>query len=82
MVKNGIKFAPGGQVTIYIAYDEVNELIHVHIHDNGQGIEKEDLPKIYSMFGKLRRTAEQNSEGVGMGLEVCKNLVKLNFGTI
>ena len=34
------------------------------------------------MFGKLRRTAELNSEGLGMGLMICQKLVELNKGTI
>jgi len=34
------------------------------------------------MFGKLRRTAEINSEGIGMGLMICQQLVELNGGTI
>lgn len=34
------------------------------------------------MFGKLKRTAELNSEGIGMGLMICKNLVELNRGSI
>jgi len=34
------------------------------------------------MFGKLRRTAEMNHEGIGMGLMIVQNLVRLNGGTI
>lgn len=34
------------------------------------------------MFGKLKRTAGINSEGIGMGLMICENLVKMNGGTI
>ena len=34
------------------------------------------------MFGKLRRTAEINNEGIGLGLMICENLVKMNKGTI
>lgn len=34
------------------------------------------------MFGKLQRTAEMNSEGLGMGLMICQKLVEQNDGTI
>jgi len=34
------------------------------------------------MFGKLKRTAVSNNEGIGMGLMICEKLVTLNGGTI
>lgn len=34
------------------------------------------------MFGKLKRTAEMNNEGIGMGLMICQRLVELNGGQI
>lgn len=71
LTKNGIKFSPEGQVIIYIAYDEVLELLCVHVQDTGKGVREANLQKMFSMFGKLRRTADQNSEGNGMGLMVC-----------
>jgi len=43
----------------------------VHVIDNGVGIRSEDMNKLFSMFGKLRRTAEMNDEGIGMGLMIC-----------
>ena len=50
--------------------------------DNGKGIRAEDMNLLFKQFGKLRRTAEMNSEGIGMGLMICKNLVHENEGTI
>ena len=40
------------------------------------------MDKLFNMFGKLLRTADMNHEGIGMGLLICKNLVKLSGGTI
>ena len=82
LTKNAFKFAQGGKVWIYMAYSPSEELLTVHVKDNGRGILKDDVHKLFNMFGKLRRTAEQNSEGIGMGLMISKNLVEINGGTI
>ena len=63
-------------------YEQENQLFKVHIIDNGKGIKSEEMDKLFTMFGKLRRTAEINNEGIGMGLMICQNLVKMNGGTI
>ena len=43
----------------------------MHVKDTGVGIDREDIPKVFQMFGKLHRTADMNSEGIGMGLMIC-----------
>ena len=57
-------------------------MLKFHIIDNGKGILKKDIKKLFKMFGKLRRTAEINNEGIGLGLMICQNLVKMNHGHI
>ena len=76
LTKNAFKFAQGGLVRIYMAYSRSEELLRVHVKDNGKGIKQEDIEKLFTMFGKLKRTADQNSEGIGMGLMICQNLVR------
>ena len=44
----------------------------VNVKDNGTGIAKEDLSKLFTRFGKLHRTAEMNHEGLGLGLTIVK----------
>jgi K+-sensing histidine kinase KdpD len=65
-----------------LAYDEDEELLKGHVVDNGKGIRQEEIIHLFQMFGKLRRTAAMNHEGIGMGLMICQNLVRLNGGTI
>ena len=56
---------------ILAAFDENDQTMKVAIVDNGKGIKKEDLSKLFHLFGKLTRTAEMNHEGIGMGLMIC-----------
>ncbi len=65
-----------------MAFDASNDMLKVGVADDGKGIKVDEMNKLFSVFGKLRRTAEMNSEGIGMGLMICKNLVKMNHGTI
>ena len=57
-------------------------MLKIYIVDNGQGIKRQNIDRLFSMFGKLRRTAAINSEGIGMGLEICSKLVEMNSGKI
>ena len=57
-------------------------MLRVHVADNGRGIKAEDISKLFKSFGKIKGHADLNSEGIGLGLMVCKNLVERNEGTI
>ena len=59
-----------------MAYDKTNKLLKVHVKDNGKGIVASDMDLLFKQFGKLRRTATMNSEGIGMGLMICQTLVQ------
>ena len=57
-------------------------MIRVQVSDTGKGIQAEEMPKLFQLFGKLKRTAEINDDGIGLGLLICKNLVYMNGGQI
>ena len=65
-----------------MAFHEAEEMLKVHIVDTGKGILPEDFDRLFTQFGKLLRTAEMNSEGIGMGLMICQNLVIKSGGSI
>ena len=44
----------------------------MHVEDTGKGIAEEDLPKLFTRFGKLQRTAAMNNGGIGLGLNIAK----------
>lgn len=65
-----------------MGYDSEACLLKTHIVDSGKGIKLEDQEKLFQMFGKLKRTAVMNHEGIGMGLMICQKLVTMNKGEI
>ena len=73
LIKNALKFTLKGSIDIKVSYRaEPENLLVIHIQDTGAGIAEEDFDKLFTRFGKLNRTSEQNSEGIGMGLTLVK----------
>lgn len=81
-IGNALKFTPiSGQVTLIT--DKSNEQVVIHVKDTGPGIEKEDIPKLFSKFTRLERSYSRTKEtGTGLGLYICKNIIKLHEGEI
>lgn len=82
LVKNALKFTSKGLIAVKATYDTSMQCLIVHVQDTGVGIEAEDIPKLFSKFGKLHRTAEINSEGIGLGLTIVKQIVEASGGYV
>ena len=82
LVKNSLKFTDEGIIEVKVAYRKDESLLVVHVRDTGCGIAPNDMDKLFSRFGKLQRTAEINSEGIGLGLMICQQIVRQSGGTI
>ena len=54
----------------------------VHVQDTGAGIATRDLPRLFTRFGKLHRTANMNHDGIGLGLSIVKRIVEQSGGKI
>ena len=75
LTKNALKFSYKKSVTLMAFYDNRRELLRVDVVDEGRGIRAKDMDQLFKLFGKLGRTAEENVEGIGMGLIICKLIV-------
>ena len=82
IVKNAIKFTNEGSIEVKVCYRTDLESLVVHVCDSGVGIAAEDISKLFSRFGKLSRTAQQNSEGIGLGLTIVKQIVEQSGGAV
>jgi len=80
IISNSVKFTKHGKIMlIFELNQETNEIIII-IDDTGIGIKDEDKKKLFNDFVMLENGLNQNAQGSGLGLSICKNLAfKLNF---
>lgn len=88
LVSNAIKFTnPGGKITLEAHFDPNGHRNSDHqvvfsVADNGVGIKKETMDKIFKLDEKTVSFGTQNEKGTGLGLILCKEFVEKNGGTI
>jgi two-component system sensor histidine kinase/response regulator len=81
LIGNAMKYCPRGSVVDVITRREGNELI-VEIKDNGPGLREDDFPKLFIKHATLSNQPTGNETSTGVGLALCKQLIKLDNGDI
>ncbi len=81
LLTNAAKFTPpGGRIQVTV--DRSNGRVRVAVHDNGRGIERDQLARIFEPFVQVDRAHDAMRGGLGLGLAIVKNLVEQHGGTI
>ncbi len=81
IIHNAVKYTdPGGVIAIDIRQDDGEGI--VTITDNGMGIPKHYLSRIFDMFTQVDANSTQTRGGLGIGLTLVKSLVALHGGRI
>ena len=81
LVNNAAKFTETG--SIHVCLSKVDEQHWgIQVTDTGQGIPKEELPRIFETFRQVEGTTTRVHGGFGLGLSIVKQLVNLMGGKI
>ena len=81
LISNAIKFAkPGGKIIISIAHNQ-KELV-VSVKDNGIGIPKPNIEKLFRIDESFTTPGTQNETGTGLGLIICKDFIEKHHGKL
>ncbi len=81
LVTNGIKYGRQKGFVKVTFYDMKDHLM-VEVMDNGIGIEKGDLPRIFERFYRVDKSRSREQGGTGLGLSIVKHIIEAHKQTI
>jgi PAS domain S-box-containing protein len=87
ILSNAFKYTERGSVRMEVSHEIIDvdtaeiDLI-VRVSDTGQGMKEEDLQKLFSEYSRFNASANRNTEGTGLGMNITRRLVSMMNGRI
>ena len=95
LLSNAVKFTPengnisltakricNGDKLVQDLPNSETDFVHISVEDNGIGLKKKDLERIFNPFEQVDGSASKQFQGTGLGLSLTKRLVELHGGKI
>jgi signal transduction histidine kinase len=81
LLNNASKFSNEGG-SLWLTARRRGDDVEISLKDEGKGIPREMLPRIFDMFTQVDRRASRTQSGLGIGLTLVKSLVELHGGAV
>ena len=76
LLVNSIKYGREGGETEVSIVNFTNKKILVRVTDNGEGIEKQNIPRLFERFFRVDKSGSRSEGGSGLGLAIVKHIVE------
>ncbi len=76
LIMNSIKYGKENGTTEVTIEDLVKNKIIVRIRDNGEGIEKHNIPRLFERFFRVDKSGARSEGGSGLGLSIVKHIIE------
>ncbi len=81
IIDNAAKYTEkGGHIKLFLLKDE--NYISLQLKDNGVGIPKEDVARVFERFYRVDKARSKDVGGTGLGLSIVKHIVLLHQGSV
>jgi two-component system phosphate regulon sensor histidine kinase PhoR len=81
LVDNAIKYSPEGG-TVVVALEETPDEVAILVGDQGPGIAREHLPRLFERFYRVDRARSRDLGGTGLGLAIVKHIAQVHGGRV
>lgn len=81
IISNALKYSPEGGTVTYRLRDR-EDMLEISISDQGMGIPKENVEKIFERFYRVDKARSRQLGGTGLGLAIAKEMIEAHGGSI
>lgn len=81
IISNAIKYSPDGG-SVRFGFTVQGEMLKVMISDDGMGIPKENVTRIFDRFYRVDRARARSMGGTGLGLAIAREMIEAHGGKI
>jgi two-component system phosphate regulon sensor histidine kinase PhoR len=76
LIVNSIKYGKEGGETEVAIINLTNKKALVRVTDNGEGIEKQNIPRLFERFYRVDKSGSRSEGGSGLGLAIVKHIIE------
>jgi two-component system phosphate regulon sensor histidine kinase PhoR len=76
LLENSLKYGKTKGTTEVSVQDLVHNKLLLRITDNGEGIEEENIPRVFERFYRVDKTGNRKVGGSGLGLSIVKHIIE------
>jgi two-component system phosphate regulon sensor histidine kinase PhoR len=76
LIVNSIKYGKEGGLTEVSVINLTKKKVLIRISDNGEGIEKQNIPRLFERFYRVDKSGSRSEGGSGLGLAIVKHIIE------
>ena len=81
LIDNAVKYSTEGS-TVVVTLEERGDEVVVSVIDEGQGIAREHLPRLFERFYRVDKARSRDLGGTGLGLAIVKHVAQIHGGRV